>query len=97
MQHEQHPFSLKNEKPTKDTKIATIHGDLILGGLFSLHRRYLDRECVNHTSRRNILRVEAMMYAVEEVKYLSFRQLISITQDDTSSSLQIYMITDLLM
>jgi hypothetical protein len=49
-------------------KNITINGDLILGGLFSLHRSYPNAECKNQTSNRNIMRVEAMLYAIEEVR-----------------------------
>ena len=57
----------KSLHPKKHGMLAVIDGNLILGGLFSLHRRHLDMECANHTSPRNIMRVEAMLYAVEEV------------------------------
>ena len=49
--------------------VAKIKGDLILGGLFSLHDGHSNEECAKSTSPRNILRVEAMLYAVKEVSY----------------------------
>ena len=52
----------------KNDTVARIDGDLILGGLFSLHPRRLNDQCASRTTnRRNIVRVEAMLYAVEEV------------------------------
>ena len=50
-------------------KFVRIEGDMILGGLFSLHEGRLNEECAKSTSPRNILRVEAMLYAVKEVSY----------------------------
>ena len=61
--------AMQSSQPRK-SMVAKIDGDLILGGLFSLHRRYMDEECRNLTSPRNIMRVEAMMYAVDEVRCL---------------------------
>ena len=54
-------------EPSKESMMATIKGDLMLGGLFSLHRNFKDMECQNQTSDRNIMRVEAILYAIEEV------------------------------
>ncbi|XP_028405972.1 metabotropic glutamate receptor 4-like isoform X2 [Dendronephthya gigantea] len=62
-----HMLMQSDAHSNENDMLAAIDGDLILGGLFSLHRRYLDMECYQHTSPRNIMRVEAMLYAVEEI------------------------------
>lgn len=61
------PSSLVQASAPSDKMVVRIQGDLILGGLFSLHRRYFDHECFKYTSARNVMRVEAMLYAIEEV------------------------------
>lgn len=46
---------------------ATIPGNIVFGGLFSIRQRDHGEECARLTSAVNIQRVEAMLYAIDEV------------------------------
>ena len=45
-----------------------ISGDVILGGLFSIHRSDFGQACQQWSNLMNIERVEAMLYAIDKVR-----------------------------
>lgn len=52
----------------EEREVVRTKGDLILGGLFTLHKRKPNDECSHLLSNpKNIMRVEAMLHAIDEV------------------------------
>ena len=66
--HQASPFSAPRNRLPTTSQVARIEGDILLGGLFPLHAKSSDSAgCGKLNELVGIHRVEAMLYAVDQV------------------------------